>query len=134
MEAASFFCPAPRPQAVKLSLKIAALFAGRRPSTLDESSLQPGRALAHASGAALARAFVVPRTQACPRDQVAGRREAAHVGADLSEKDAGRQFSDSGNACQDRDQFAKGREVGLDLLVNLRDGPVERVDLLEVEP
>ncbi len=65
---------------------------------------------------------------------MAGRREAAHVGADLSEKDAGRQFSDSGNAGQDRDQVAKGREVGLDLLIDLGDGPVQGIDLLKMEP
>ncbi len=62
-----------------------------------------------------------------------GRREAAHVSADLGEKDAGRQFSNSGNAGQDRDQFAKGREVGLDLLIDFGDGPVQRIDVLKVE-
>ena len=64
---------------------------------------------------------------------MAGRREAAYVGADLGEENAGRQFSDSGNAGQERDQVAKGGEVGLDLLVDFGDGPVERIDVLKME-
>ena len=46
-------------QAVELGLEIAALLAGRRPGALDQRGLQPGRALAHAVGAALAGALVV---------------------------------------------------------------------------
>ena len=65
---------------------------------------------------------------------MAGRRETAHVSADLSKQDASCQRSDAWNAGEDRDQLAKGREVGLDLLIDLGDGPVERVDLLKVEP
>jgi len=37
------------------------------------------------------------------------------------------------NGGEDRNQAAKGREVALDFLGNLRDGSVERVDLLKVE-
>ena len=59
--------------------------------------------------------------------------EAAHVSPDLSEENAGHELSDSGNARQNRDQFAKGREVGLDLLIDFGDGAVERIDLLKME-
>ena len=59
--------------------------------------------------------------------------EPAHVGADLSEENTSRQFPYTWNAGQDRDQVAKGREVSLDLLVDLGDGPVQRIDVLKME-
>jgi len=59
--------------------------------------------------------------------------EPAHVGANLSEENASRQFPYAWNAGQDRNQFAKGGEVGLDLLIDFGDGPVQRIDLLKME-
>ena len=129
----SFFGAPPRTQTVELSLKIAALFAGSSPRALNEDRLQPGRAFAHAGGASLAGALVVPGTQPRPGDEMPRGWEPAHVGADLSEENAGRQFPYAWNVGQDRDQLAKGREVGLDLLVDLGDGPVQRIDLLKME-
>ena len=45
---------APRPQAMELGLKVAALLARPSPGTLDKSSFEPGGALAHAIGSPLA--------------------------------------------------------------------------------
>ena len=53
-------------QAQKLSVQVAGLDAHGRPGSGDQRRLQPGSALAHPRGAALAGALVVPRAQAGP--------------------------------------------------------------------
>src|SRR5262245_65273461 len=52
------------------------------PSALNEHGLEPGSSPAKASRPALARTFVVARTQASPGAQVCSGGEPAHVGAD----------------------------------------------------
>ena len=61
-------------------------------------------------------------------------RKPAHIGSDLGKKDTSRQFANTGHAGQDRYQRAKGRAVGLDLLIDLRNGTVQRGDLLQMQP
>ena len=61
-------------------------------------------------------------------------RKPAHIGSDLGKKDTSRQFANTWHAGQNRDQRAKGCEVGLDLLVDLGDSPVQRIDLLKMQP
>src|SRR3954451_24442934 len=70
-------------QALELSLKIAALFAGASPGALHQCGLEPRRPFAQAGGAALAGALVVARAEPGPGDQVTGGWEAAHVDADF---------------------------------------------------
>ena len=108
-------------QAMELGLQIAQLLAGGGGSALHEGSLEPRGSLAHAGGAAFARALIVFRAQAGPGDEVAGGREAAHVAADLGKDDTSAQFVDPG----DRGQKLDGRAKGLDVSVNL---PIEGVD------
>src|SRR3712207_9450005 len=67
-------------QALELSLQVAALLARCRPGALHEGGLQPGRAVAQAGGAALARALVAPGAEAGPREQGPGAGGAAYVG------------------------------------------------------
>src|SRR5829696_9119186 len=72
-------------EAQVLRLQIAALLANGGPGALNQEGLEPGRALAQARGAALAGALVIARTQVRPGQQMAGSREAAHVGADVAD-------------------------------------------------
>ena len=58
-------------------------------------------------------------------------REAAHVDADLGDDDLGAELADAGDRAQDCDRRAKGLDVGVDLLVNLGDGGIDGVDVLE---
>src|SRR3954452_7565400 len=87
-------------QALELSLKVAALFAGAGPSALDQRGLEPRRALAQPGGASLAGALVVARAEPGPGDQVAGGREAAHVDADLGDDDLRGQVTKAGDRAQ----------------------------------
>src|SRR5258705_9969659 len=99
---------------LELGLKVAALGPCCGPGALDEGGFQPGGALAHAGGSTLTGAFVVPGTQAGPRDQMALGREAVHVDADLGNDDLGAEIADAGDGAQDLDRGAKGLEMGVD--------------------
>src|SRR3954467_11137010 len=70
-------------QALELSLKVAALFAGAGPGALHERGLEPRRPFAQAGGAALAGALVVAGAEPGPGDPGARGAEAAHVGGQL---------------------------------------------------
>src|SRR3982750_2218022 len=105
-------------QAVAPGLEVARLLAAGRPGALDEGGLQPGRALAQAGGAALAGAPVVPRARPGPGDEVAGGREAAHVGADLGDDDPGRERADAGDRGRRVARGAKGGEPLLHLPID----------------
>src|SRR3954447_7399478 len=70
-------------QALELSLKVTALFAGAGPGALHQRGLEPRRPFAQAGGAALAGALVVAGAEPGPGDQMPLAREGAHVGADL---------------------------------------------------
>src|SRR5215210_271329 len=121
-------------QALELGLEVAALLARRRPGALHEGGLQPGRAVAQAGGAALARALVATRAQARPGQQVPGGGEAAHVGADLGHDHLGTERADAGDGDQQPDRGAKGLEVRFHLSVDLGDRGLQGVDLAQVEP
>jgi hypothetical protein len=69
--------------------------------------------------------------RAGPGDQVSGGREAAHVAADFGEDDASAQLVDAGNGSQELDRGSKGLDLSIDLLIDLSDGCVNRVDMLE---
>src|SRR6516164_9562141 len=116
---------------MKLGLKVAVLLAGGSPSTLDEGSFQPRRPFAHSSRPALAGAFVVPGTEAAPGDQMSLGREPCHVDADLGDDNRGAELVDAGDGAQDFDRRSKGLDLAVDLLIDLSDGRVNRVDMLE---
>ena len=62
---------------------------------------------------------------------MSGGREAAHVAADFGEDDASTQFVDAGNGSQELDRGSKGLDLSVDLLIDLSNGSVNRVDMLE---
>ena len=62
---------------------------------------------------------------------MSGGREAAHVAADFGEDDASTQLADAGNGGQELDRGAKGLDLSVDLQIDLSDGSVNRVDMLE---
>src|SRR5258705_8286923 len=121
-------------QTLELGLKVAALGPCCGPGALDEGGFQPGGALAHAGGSTLAGAFVVPGTQAGPRDQMTFGREAVHVDADLGNDDLSAEIADAGDGAQDLDRGAKGLDMGVDLLIDLTDSGVDRIDMLKEQP
>jgi hypothetical protein len=113
--------------------QVGVLLAHRRPGALHQRGLQPRRTLAQASGAALAGALVVARTDASPGDEVAVGREAAHVDADLGDDHLAGEGLDARDRAQLFDGGAKGLDIGLYLLVDLSDGGIEGIDLLEMQ-
>jgi hypothetical protein len=60
-------------------------------------------------------------------------REPAHVDADLGDHHLAREGLDARDRAQLFDGGAKGRDVGLHLLVNLSDGGFKRIDLPEMQ-
>jgi hypothetical protein len=116
---------------MKLGLEVAGFLAGGGPGALDEGGLEPRRSFAHPGGTPLAGALVVLWAQAGPGDQVSGGREAAHVAADFGEDDASAQLVDAGNGSQELDRGSKGLDLSVDLLIDLSDGCVNRIDMLE---
>src|SRR5678815_1072516 len=82
-----FLGAASRFDAQELPSEVAVLLAGAGPGGGDEGGFQPGAALSHASRAPLARALIVTRAQAGPRDEMAGGGKARHVDADLRHDD-----------------------------------------------
>src|SRR5215472_3946001 len=109
---------APRPQAMELRLQIAAVFAGDRPSALDQGGLEPGRAFARATGSPLAGALVILGTETGPGDQMSSGGETAHVAADLGADDLGAQIADPRNGGQQQDRRAKGLDMDVDLPID----------------
>jgi hypothetical protein len=65
--------------------------------------------------------LVVDGAQPGPGDQVPGRREPAHVAADLGQDGGCRQQADAGDCAQAHDQLAKGRLPAGGLLVDAFD-------------
>ena len=57
-------------------------------------------------------------------------REAVHVDADLRNDDLGAEIADAGDGAQDLDRGAKGLDMGVDLLIDLTDSGVDRIDML----
>src|ERR1700746_2234098 len=66
---------APRLDVVELGAQVSVLLPHRRPGALHQRSLEPGRTLTQASGAALAGALIVAWADAGPGDEVAVGRE-----------------------------------------------------------
>src|SRR4029453_13986793 len=93
--------------------------------------LQPGRAVAQAGGAALARTLVVARAETGPGDQGAGGGEAAHVGADPGDDGPGGEVADAGDGPQQADRVTERVEVALHFRVDLGQRRRERVILAE---
>src|SRR5256886_17690514 len=77
--------------------------------------------------------FVVARTQASPGAQMCSGGEPAHVGADLRQDDLGAQFTDPWDSTQLFDSLAKASEPGIGLPVDLGNGSIERVHLLQMQ-
>jgi hypothetical protein len=100
---------------------------------LDERGLEPPATLAHADGAALARALVAAGAEAGPRHEVPGRGKPRHVAADLGEQEVRRRRADPGDGRQPRDDESKGSERMGDALFDLRDGTIELGHQLEVQ-
>jgi hypothetical protein len=124
-----FFGAATGSQAMELGLQVALLCSDGSPGALDESCLQPGRAFAHAGGPALAGALVVPGTEPGPGNEVAFGREPTHVETDLGGNDLGSELADARDRAQDLDRYAKGCDVGFNLVVDRGDGGVDRVNM-----
>ncbi len=61
------------------------------------------------------------------------RGKAAHVDADLGQKGLGAEVVEARNGLYDLGGLTKGVEIGLHLLVDPRDRPIEGVDLLQME-
>ena len=59
--------------------------------------------------------------------------EAAHVDADLGGDHRCAELADAGNSAQELDAGAKGLEAIIHLPIDLDDGGIEGIDLLEVE-
>ena len=62
---------------------------------------------------------------------MSGGREAAHVAADFGEDDVGAEHADAGNRGQEGNRGAKGLDLAIDLLIDLCDGDINRVNMLE---
>src|SRR5215212_6712797 len=76
-------------EALVLGGEVAAFAADRSEGGLFEREAEPLGALARAPGAAFAGGLVVAGAASGPAGEVAGGREHAHVGADLSDHDFG---------------------------------------------
>src|SRR5215212_3180870 len=76
-------------EALVLGGEVAAFAADRSEGGLFERDAEPLGALARAPGAAFAGGLVVAGAASGPAGEVAGGREHAHVGADLSDHDFG---------------------------------------------
>ena len=61
---------------------------------------------------------------------MSGGREAVHVVADFGKNDAGTQLADARNDGQQLDRGAKELDLSVDLLIDVVDRQVDRVDLL----
>jgi hypothetical protein len=59
--------------------------------------------------------------------------EPAHVGADLRHDDLGAQFTDPWDSTQLFDSVAKAGKPGIGLPVDLGNGGIERIDLLQMQ-
>ncbi|BCQ30172.1 hypothetical protein NK8_83630 (plasmid) [Caballeronia sp. NK8] len=81
-------------------MQIGAFHADTGPCGGNERGFQPCAAFANAGAAAFAGALIVARTEAGPRDQMGGIREACYVGADLGEADLGGHVAHAGDRAQ----------------------------------
>lgn len=64
---------------------------------------------------------------------MAGGGKAAHIQADLANDDFRAERAYTGDAAEELDGGTKGRQIGLDLLIDRRDGGIKVVDLSEMK-
>src|SRR6266853_136925 len=139
-----FLWPALALQPEELGSVVAVFLALGGPGALHQHGLEPGGSLAQARRFALASAFVLPRTQPGPGDEVPGGWKAVHVAADLGHDGGGRQGADSGDCAQKLDHGTKGdltfatlrmqaADPLIDFAVDLSDRPIQAIPLLQVQ-
>src|SRR6266849_5258236 len=131
-------------QPEELGSVVAVFLALGGPGALHQHGLEPGGSLAQARRFALAGAFVLPRTQPGPGDEVPSGWKAVHVAADLGHDGGGRQGADSGDCAQKLDHGTKGdltvatlrmqaADPLIDFAVDLSDRPIQAIPLLQVQ-
>jgi hypothetical protein len=114
-------------------MKIGSFGAGGGPGTLHKGRLQPRCSGFQPVGPALACALVVFRTQAGPRDQIAGASKAIHFDADFRNDHLGGERTYARNRLQQFNGGAKVLVVIFYFLVDAGDSLIEGVDLIEVQ-
>src|SRR5882724_4061185 len=140
----SFLRPTLALQPEELGPVVAVFLALGGPGALHQHGLEPGGSLAQARRFALAGAFVVPRTQPGPGDEVPGGWKAAHIAADLGHDGAGRYGTDPGDRAQKLDQGTKGDLAAgrlrmhasdplIDFAIDLADRLIQPIPLLQVQ-
>jgi hypothetical protein len=98
-----FLRAAPALEARELGVQVAVALAHSTPSSLHECGFQPRGARTGTRGQALSRTLVQTWTHSGPRQQVTGRREAAHVATDLRKDDGRDSAADARNGDQPLD-------------------------------
>ena len=117
-------------QPEELGSVVAVFLALGGPGALHQHGLEPGGSLAQARRFALAGAFVLPRTQPGPGDEVPGGWKAAHVAADLGHDGGGRHGADARDCAQKLNQGAKRDLAALTLRTQAADPLIDfAVDL-----
>src|SRR5215831_15254074 len=116
---------APGFEAIELGLQVAAFLFYRSPGALNQRGFKPVSALTLTIGSPFAGALVIARTYASPGDEMCGRREAAHVNADLGDDDVRAEVLDTWDRRDQLDCDAKGPKVGLHLRINCRHGGIK---------
>ena len=98
----------------------------------DQAMAQPRTAFARAAGATFTCRFVVPRTHAGPRRQMAGASKAAHVPAGFRPQYFCRAPVHSGNGVEPRDLLLKRAQSLLDLMAEPFDSSFQIIDLRQM--
>src|SRR5438034_3430874 len=131
-------------QPEELGSVVAVFLALGGPGALHQHGLEPGGSLAQARRFALAGAFVLPRTQPGPGDEVPGGWKAAHVAANLGHDGGGRHGADARDCAQKLNQGAKRDLAALtlrtqaadpliDFAVDLSDRLIQTIPLLQMQ-
>ena len=102
-----------------------------RPDDLPQDRAEPRTALGDGFAHAFAPTLLIARTQPRPGGEVFGRREAAHVDAELGDDGGGGRLLDARNGLQQTHRLLIGLEVRLDLRLCLGDRGVKEVDMGE---
>src|SRR5271167_4187657 len=98
-KAAFFLADAPG-EAPELRSQVAVTLAGGGPCPFHECFAQPLVAATGGAGVAFTSGDVVARAHPCPRREVSGGGEDAHVGTDLGDDDLGGALADSGDGVE----------------------------------
>src|SRR5919199_5669043 len=119
-------------QATKLRREVAVLLARGGLSGLDEGHTQPGVALAGLATQAFASALFITGAHAGPRGEMGSAREAAQVGADLSQQYFGGAASDPRDAIQTVDLVLKRLQPVGYLLTQPSDRLIQEIDVRQL--